>query len=389
MASQFKKAVGGVGWVTISRALNHYPNELNLTRLVRATCPELVFLSLESLDQALEAASLLDEIAPGIQIVALSHTCDTRLLEALIHSGIREFLQFPFCEKKVLEAATRAHAILLRKPIAIASTDLFFSFLPSKAGNGASTIALNTSIAMARTPDTRVLLADLDLNSGVLQFLLKLEHRFSVLDAAMRADELDEEVWPELVHTTGNLDLLPAGEFNVGARLEPEQIHHVFDFARRYYKTIVVDLSGNLEQYSIEIMRESKRIFMVCSAEFSSIHLARRKYQLLRTHDLADRISLVLNRSESDAMVPTAEIEDMVGIPVSFSFSNDYRGVLDSVFRGKAVEETSKLGRQFTSFARSLLGTLQAETAERGIGAKIPSWLAAHSWKGLAAAARR
>ncbi len=50
MASQFKEAVAGVGWVTISRALNHYPNELNLIRLVRATCPELAFLSLESLD---------------------------------------------------------------------------------------------------------------------------------------------------------------------------------------------------------------------------------------------------------------------------------------------------------------------------------------------------
>ncbi len=326
----------------------------------------LVFLGVESLERGLEVAATLEEIAPGVQIVALSRTRDAHLLESLIHSEIREFLQFPVCEKKLQEAVTRAQAILARKPLAIASTDLLYSFLPSKAGVGASTIALNTSVALSRLGNGRVLLTDLDLNSGVLHFLMKLEHPYSVLDAAMRAEELDEDVWPELVHASGNLDLLPAGEFNAGARIDPEQVHQVFDFARRHYKVLVVDLSGNLEQYSIEVMRESKRIFLVCSAEFSSVHLARRKFQLLRKQDLGDRISLVLNRTESDAVIPTSEIEEIVGLPVSFSFPNDYRGVLDSVFRGKAVDEASKLGRQFALFARSILGMQQEEADSRG-----------------------
>ena len=389
VAAQFKEAVAGIGGVFLSRALSQYPNEMNLTRLVRATCPELVFLSVESLERSLEVASILEEIAPGVQIVALSRTRDAHLLESLIHSEIREFLPFPVCEKKLQEAVTRAQAVLARKPLAMASTDLLYSFLPSKAGVGASTIALNASAALSRLGNGRVLLTDLDLNSGVLHFLMKLEPPYSVLDAAMRADELDEDVWPELVHATGNLDLLPAGEFNVGARIDLEQVHQVFDFARRHYKAIIVDLSGNLEQYSIEVMRESKRIFLVCSAEFSSVHLARRKFQLLRKQDLGDRVSLVLNRTESDAMIPTAEIEEIVGLPVSFSFPNDYRGVLDSVFRGKTVDEASKLGRQFALFARSLLGMQQEEADSRRLGEKLSSWLTSRSWKGVAVPERR
>ncbi len=389
VAGQFKEAVAGVGGVFLSRALNQYPNEMNLTRLVRATCPELVFLSVESLERSLEVASTLEEIAPGVQIVALSRTRDAHLLESLIHSEIREFLQFPVCEKKLQEAVTRAQAVLARKPLAIASTDLLYSFLPSKAGVGASTIALNISVAMSRVASGRVLLTDLDLNSGVLHFLMKQEPPYSVLDAAIRAEELDEDVWPELVHAAGNLDLLPAGEFNAGARIDPEQVHQVFDFARRHYKAIIVDLSGNLEQYSIEVMRESKRIFLVCSPEFSSVHLARRKHQLLRKQDLGDRVSLVLNRAETDATIPTAEIEEIVGLPVSFSFPNDCRGVLDSVFRGKAVDEASKLGRQFALFARSILGMQQEEADSRGLGDKLSSWLTSRSWKSVAVPERR
>ena len=46
------------------------------------------------------------------------------------------------------------------------ATDIF-AFLPSKAGAGTSTIALNVSAAMSRRPDTHVMLSDFDLNSGM------------------------------------------------------------------------------------------------------------------------------------------------------------------------------------------------------------------------------
>ncbi len=37
------------------------------------------------------------------------------------------------------------------------------------------------------------------------------------------------------------------------------------EFMRRNYRVLCFDLSGNLEKYSLEIMHESKKIFLVCT----------------------------------------------------------------------------------------------------------------------------
>ena len=71
-----------------------------------------------------------------------------------------------------------------QNPPVFESTDSVFAFLPAKAGSGATTIAVNTSLALSRLPDTNVLLMDLDLNSGLAGFMLLLNQTtYSIVDA--------------------------------------------------------------------------------------------------------------------------------------------------------------------------------------------------------------
>ncbi len=81
------------------------------------------------------------------------------------------------------------------------------------------------------------------------------------MDAAEHADHLDEVLWPRLVHSAGNLDVLASGDVRPGFRIESGQIRYLLEFARRNYQVICVDLSGLLERFSVELMQESKRIF--------------------------------------------------------------------------------------------------------------------------------
>jgi pilus assembly protein CpaE len=275
-----------------------------------------------------------------------------------------------------MEAVMRAEKSLAMKPPGIASTDLVFAFLPSKAGVGTSTIALNTSIALSKVADTRILLSDFDLNSGVIQFMLRLSHRYSVIDAAQRAAELDEYLWPELVYSMENLDVLHAGDFDPCVRIQATQLHQLMDFARRHYRVICADLSGNLEQYSLELMRESRRVFLVCTPDIASVHLARKKYHYLQSQELGERVSLLLNRAESDSTISTAQIEDIVGLPVWRAFPNDYRAVRKALFDGKPIDPGSSLGRQFVSMAHLILEgkARPTETALGWIGS-VSNWL--------------
>ncbi len=141
-----------------------------------------------------------------------------------------------------------------------------------------------------------MLLSDFDLNSGMVRFMLKLDSAYCVTDAAEHALEMDESLWPTMVTTMDKLDVLHAGKLNPDFRIEPTQIRHLMEFMRRNYTALCFDMSGNLERYSLEIMHESKRIFLVCTPEIPSLHLAREKYLYLKQLDLGERVSVLLNR---------------------------------------------------------------------------------------------
>ena len=86
-----------------------------------------------------------------------------------------------------------------------------YSFLPAKPGVGATTLAVNTAVALAKGDDTRVFLGDFDLNCGLIRFMLQLRNSYSVLDASQKAEQIDENLWPQLVTSFGTLDVMHAG----------------------------------------------------------------------------------------------------------------------------------------------------------------------------------
>jgi Flp pilus assembly CpaE family ATPase len=109
-------------------------------------------------------------------------------------------------------------------------------------------------------------------------------------------------------------------------------------------------------------MRESKRVFLVCTPEIPSLHLARDKYSYLRSLDLGDRVALVINRSDKRSVVSPAQIEEILGIPVHATFSNDYQGVHRALTAGTMLDPKTALGRQIAAFAG-----LMAETTPKAV----------------------
>ena len=76
---------------------------------------------------------------------------------------------------------------------------------------------------------------------------------------------------------------------------------------RRNYQAYVSICRAMLEKYSLEIMHEAKKIFLVCTPEIPSLHLAREKCLYLKHLDLQDRICILLNRAQkrSDHLAPS------------------------------------------------------------------------------------
>jgi pilus assembly protein CpaE len=341
--------------VKVYRTLPGYPAHLELTRALRVHAPEAVFLSFADLEKARAIVKFLETETEGLQVIAIHPTSDSETLRETMRIGIRELLTEPFERAMLVESLTRVKDLLDRKAPVYGATDHIFSFLPSKAGVGATTLAVNVSAALCRRADTSVLLSDFDLNSGMLRFLLKLNNTHSILDALENAPSMDETLWPQLVTSVGPLDVLHAGGINPGLRIEPEQVRHLVQFMRRNYKALCFDLSGNLERYSIEVMRESKRVLLVCTPEISSLHLAKEKLAFLKSIDLYGRVSVLLNRVHRKALLGADRVEEILGVPVFKSFSNDYAAVNEAISSGRFVDPASAIGKQFGEFALGLI----------------------------------
>src|SRR5260370_37216753 len=218
-----------------------------------------------------------------------------------MEGGIGEFLSPPFELQTLNEALRRIGEKILQNPPLFETTDSVFAFLPAKAGSGTTTIAVNAGLALSKMPPTGVLLAELDLNSGLVGFMLRLtDSLYSIVDAAENAMELDENLWPKIVSSKDNLDILPVGGLSPGFRIEAAQIRHILGYARRQYSAVCVDLSGMMERYSVEILHEAKRIFLVTTPQLPALHLAREKWAFLRSQDLAARVSILVHRCDKE-----------------------------------------------------------------------------------------
>jgi len=355
LAAKLVNAAEATGEASIARILNCYPTGTDLSRAVRTDAPEVVFLSFEHLEYAREVVRFLEVEAEGVQIIGIGPQMDPKLLREAMHLGVREFLVEPFSRQILLETFTAVSALIERKPTTSDSTNQIFAFLPAKPGVGASTIALNVSAAMARRPGTNALLCDFDLSSGLMRFMLKLKNEYSVTDALENSARIDESLWPKMITTLGNLNVLHSGPVNPSLRVETAQVRALIDFLRRHYTALCFDLSGNLERYAMETMQDCKRILLVCTPDMSSLHLAREKLSYLTSCGLETRVSAVLNRSQKKGVLSKEQTEEILGIPVMRCFPNDYAAVNVAMTAGTVVAQRTDLGGAFTQFAQELL----------------------------------
>ncbi len=365
-AQQLEKALSALAnELTVSRTLLTYPDEGELIRTLRTYAPEVIFLSFEKSDFAMKVVERVAQEVEGVQFVAYHQDCDAATLREIMRAGVREVVSEPFELSALVESLRNVKTLVEQKPPMYSAKGRIYSFLPAKAGSGATTMALNLSAALSRVANTNVLLSDLDLSSGILRFLLKIRNEHAIIEVLDHMHELDENMWQQLVTTVGKLDVLHSGPLNPNVRVDPSQIHDVAQFWLRNYDVVCVDLSGNLERYSLEILRDSQQVFLVCTPEVPSLHLTREKLAFLKTLELDSRVAIVLNRVSKQSLLTPQQVQDVLGVPVMHSFLNDYQVVNTATRAGDVIDPKSKLGVQFADLAASLLNKPKVETPSK------------------------
>ncbi len=342
--------------VQLIRQIEAYPDPDDLMRIIRARRPEVLFLSVDDFPRFEVLVAAIDDTLPGLPVISFGAVRDPLdLIPKLMHLGVREYLAAPIAQDQLSRAIAATTAQLSKHPAPMVRLADLNAFLPAKPGVGSSTIAISTSCALAHELNIRTILLDCDLAAGVTKFLLKLGESSSLVNAMEHADSLDEDMWSQMVGNWDGLDILHAGELDPPTTLTSAGLDQVLGLARAQYDTICADLASSMDPFSVQIMREARRILLVTTPELVPLHMAADRLRHLGELGLADKVSLLLNRKNPMRWgLPDGEVERLVGIRISHRFANDYPVVQNAFLEGTPVSYRSSLGQSIMELARSL-----------------------------------
>ena len=272
----------------------------------------------------------------------------------LMQLGIREVVNMPFTGPDISQATARAERKLLSRHSEENATGQIHAFLPAKPGVGATTIATNTSAAIARLTNERTLLIDLDLRFGMTSFLLKLDGQHSIVDALAAGVNLDPTLWDRLVSRRGKLEILGSAPAEFGRAKPAGKAINLLEFSRQQYETICVDLPGDGSDNEFETLRLAKEIFLVCSPDLGILHMAKRRSEMLHSLGLGAAVSVIMNRADSRGSLPLSDIEGILNLPVSFSVSSEYVQIAEATKMGVPLEGRSPIVSQIENIARHI-----------------------------------
>ncbi|MBZ5607340.1 MAG: hypothetical protein LAP38_03715 [Acidobacteriia bacterium] len=352
--------------IDLVRQVEAFPEPDEFMRIIRARRPDFVFICVDDFLPFSLLTTTIDDCMPGLPVIGVGREANLlQLVPKLMRLGVRELLTAPITPEKLTETITSVAGQLSKHPAPLARLGDLYAFLPAKPGVGSSTIAISTSCALAHELNVRTLLLDCDLAAGVTRFLLKLGNSSSIVNVLAKAESLDEDLWSQMVGKWDGLDVLHAGELDPPTRLSEASLDEVLSLARAQYDTICADLASSMDPFSVQIMREARRIFMVTTPELVPLHMAADRLRHLNELGLRDKVSLLLNRkSPVRTGLTDGEVAQLVGLPIAHRFWNDYPVVQSAILDGTPVSYRSSLGQSIMDLARSLMPGSESSKAK-------------------------
>ena len=369
LAEELAEQVNLIPELRLVRSSASYPSLEAVLQAIRVDRPDFLFVHVSDLAQLESFLTALDDLASGMPVIALGTELDANLTLRLMHLGVREYLTYPLDAGKFEGAITSVREQLKKHPTAARSTALY-SFLPAKPGVGCSTIAVAAASVLANELGVRTLLLDGDLYAGPVRFLLKVGTTASFPDALGHAENLDEDLWRQMVGREGKLEVMHSGEHMSLPRLSPNSLTQVLALVRNLYDVICADLGNSLDSISLGLLEESQRIFLVTTSELAPLHFAKVRVQQLAELGLKDRLSLVLNRDgdHRKSHLSCAQVEDAVGIPVSFAFPNAYESVQKAILDGDPVPHEKEMAQCVEALTHFMLPDRARKASPAPIG---------------------
>jgi pilus assembly protein CpaE len=294
--------------------------------------------------------------APEAMIIAIHTAVDAETILASLRAGVNEYL-YPPVQDNLLKALERKSVECSRR-VGQRGGGKTMAFFSAKGGCGATTIAIHVAVELGRR-ERKVLIADLDMEAGLISFLLKTKSPYSILDAVNNIYRLDASFWKGLVSNgIPNVEIITAPATLPGKQqIVQEQLRTILGFVRSQYDCTIVDLGRSLNRLNMDALEEADEACLVTTLDIPALHQAKQIVQsLLDCGYGKSRLRLILNRVPKRMDITTQELEKMLGVPVHGMLPDDGPALYECYAEGKLLPRTSELGRHIARITAKLAG---------------------------------
>ncbi|MGD8628962.1 MAG: AAA family ATPase [bacterium] len=353
-----KGLMGDIGWVTIAGECEDPSQGLEMVRKIK---PDVVFLNLyPEADQLLGLAEKIVRSAPRATLFVTSPDRNPDIIIKAMRSGAKEFLRQPY-DRDELTGAFRKFRMSDHASADGVSHGRIISVFGMKGGVGATTIAINLAVNLARYTKRRVVLVDLNLQLGNAALFLNIKPKYSIVDIAGGIEEIDP------VTVKGILPRHESGMYLLSGPPRPEQaelvrenhLDRILMVLRSMFDFVVIDTTNVLGELALRALDESEMILAVLTDDLAAIYNARQCLDIFdRMGYGEDKVRLVMNRGYSNRGISSQDVEKSIDYPVFWKIPNEkYPTVLSSLNQGIPIslfKPHSKLSGSFRDLANHL-----------------------------------
>ena len=327
--------------------------------------PEIILVDVDP-DNAEDIALIRDlRKVPGLEntpIVAIIDRVADHAPLRVMRAGANDVLLKPVDVKEAREVFSRVMEYPRAQRPGGVTLGKSIVFMHLAGGAGATTLAVNAAVALARVPNSReVALLDLDIQFGNAASLLDIPNFSPVQDFIDDPARLDEQMLDSLMltHPSG-LRVLTAPRALVPlTAYAPEGIKNMLDLSRRRYGYTILDLPVTLAPWTDAVLRSASVIYLVAGLSVPSAHRVVKFLDLLREENISDLpLKIVANRyrpgNRKGNDVTVSQFERATGKKVDYLIPNDYSLISMSHGQGKPAVRLDPNG-PFTSALREML----------------------------------
>lgn len=276
---------------------------------------------------------------------------EEELLEETMHNalfaGAKDVLIKPIAPEKLMNSIYRIHQ--LQERFIVAKTEApqkkirkrelgqVYTVFSTKGGVGKTFVSINLAASLAKNPEKRVILVDLDLDFGNAALALNLYPKFTIMDVIDNIRHMDSDMIESyLIPHESGIKVLPANlQPNMNDFINAEHIHVILEALRESFDYVVVDMPGRFVETIMPALALADQLLVITTPELSAVRNI--KVMLVTLKDLnfpQSKIRIVLNKEDFRGQIKKNDVETALNKKVDAAIGLDYRRVLSSLNRG-------------------------------------------------------